>query len=75
MKRRLTLTFTSELVTEPVIYNLGQQFRLVTNIRSANITEERGWMMLEVEGEEEDIENGLAWAISRGVRVEITEEG
>ena len=70
MKRRVMFTFPPELVTDPVIYNLGMEFRVVTNIRRADVTEDRGWVILELEGEEKDIEDGLAWVSSRGVRVD-----
>ncbi len=69
-KRRVMFTFTSELITEPIIYNLGQQFRLVTIIRRADLAEDRGYIVLELDGKDEDIEAGIAWAISRGVRVD-----
>ena len=69
-KRRMMFTFPTELITEPVIYNLGQQFRVVTNIRRADVTEDRGWVLLEMEGAEEDIEQGIAWVTSKGVRVD-----
>ena len=69
-KRRVMFTFPEELIKTPVIYNLSQQFNLVTNILQADITEDRGWVVLELDGKDEDIEAGLAWAISRGVRVE-----
>ena len=69
-KRRVMLTFSQEIVSEPIIHNLGQQFNLVTNIRQADVTEDRGWVILELDGKEEDIEAGTTWAISRGVRVE-----
>ena len=70
VKRRLMFTFTQDLVKEPVIYTLGQQFNIVTNIQLADIEEDRGWAILELEGSEEDIEQGIAWAISRGMRIE-----
>ena len=69
-KRRVRLNFAEEPIKEPVIYNLSQQFKVVTNIRLADITETRGWVVLELEGAEKDIEDGLAWVTSRGVRVE-----
>ena len=69
-KRRLMLTFPEELIRDPIIHNLGQQFNIVTNILRADVTEDRGWVVLEVEGKNEDIEAGITWAISRGVRVE-----
>ncbi len=69
-KRRVMFTFPPELVTEPVIYNLGQKFKVITNIRRADITEDRGWVVLELEGREEDIEQGIAWVTAKGVRVD-----
>ncbi len=69
-KRRLMFTFPPELITEPVIYKLGQQFKVVTNIRRADVTENKGWVVLELDGNEADIERGIAWVISRGVRVD-----
>ncbi len=70
VKRRVMFTFPEELVREPIIYNLSHQFRVVTNIRRADVSESRGWVALELEGDERDIEQGIAWVTSRGVRVE-----
>jgi hypothetical protein len=69
-KRRVLFTFPTELIKEPIIYNLGQQFKVVTNVRQADVSEDRGWVVLELEGEETDIERGLAWVTGRGVRVD-----
>ena len=69
-KRRVMLTYSPELSSEPIIYTIGQQFNLVTNIHRADATEDRGWIELELEGAERDIEAGIAWAISRGVRID-----
>lgn len=71
IKKQVTLTFPQELIREPIIYTLGEQFRVVTNIHSADVAEERGWVVLVLEGEEDDVEQGIAWAISRGVRVDV----
>jgi len=68
-KRRVMFTFSPEVITEPIIYNLGQQFRLITNILRADLTVDRGWTVLELDGKDEDIEAGIAWATSKGVRV------
>ena len=69
-KRRVMLTFPSEVVAEPITYNLGQQFNLITNIHRAELAEDRGWIVLELDGEDKDIEAGITWAISKGVRVD-----
>ena len=69
-KRRVMLTFSPETSSEPIVYNLGRQFNLVTNIHEADATEDRGWIALEVDGEEKDIEAGITWVISKGIRVD-----
>ena len=69
-KKQMMFTFPEELIKEPIIYNLSQGFNVVTNIRRADVTESKGWVMLELEGEENDIEEGIAWVTSRGVRVD-----
>ena len=75
LKRRVMLNYPKELLSEPIIYTISQQFNLVANILQADVTEERGWITLELEGRDEDIEDGITWAISKGMRVEpISEE-
>ncbi len=69
-KQRVKFTFPQELITIPIIYDLGRQFNIVTNIRRADVTEDRGWVILELEGDLEEIERGLEWVASRGVRVD-----
>ena len=70
VKRRMMFTFPQEHLKEPIIYNLSHQFQIVTNILQADITDDKGWMIVELEGDSEEIENGIAWVTARGVRVE-----
>ena len=69
-KQRVKFTFPTELVKEPVIYYLGRDFNLVTNIRRADVQEDVGWVVLELDGEDADIKRGLEWVGSTGVRVD-----
>jgi ABC-type methionine transport system ATPase subunit len=68
--KRVKFTFPQQLVTQPVIYNLAQKFKVVTNIRRADVREDMGWVVLELEGEEDEIDRGLAWVTGTGVRVD-----
>ena len=70
VKMKAKFTFPTDLVTEPVIYGLGKHFDVITNIRRADVTETQGWVILELEGEEEQINRGLAWVSETGVRVD-----
>ena len=67
---RYRFTFPSDLIQEPVIWKLGREFELVTNIRRANVVEDSGWVILELDGEHEEIDRGVSWVTSRGVRVD-----
>ncbi|MBT9159014.1 MAG: NIL domain-containing protein [Dehalococcoidia bacterium] len=69
-KRGVMFTFPTEMIREPIIYNLGRRFDVVTNIRRADVSEDKGWVVLELEGKEEDIEQGIAWVVTKGVRVD-----
>ena len=68
--RKVKLTFLQQLITLPIIYELGKEFNLVTNIRRADVTQEHGWVVLELEGDVEEIERGLDWVAAKGVRVD-----
>ena len=69
-KQRVKFTFVDDLVKQPVIYELGRDFEIVTNIRRADVGEEMGWVILELEGEDQEIKRGLEWVSSTGVRVD-----
>ncbi len=67
---RVKFTFPPDLVNTPVIYNMGKEFGVATNIRRANLSHDRGWVILEVVGTDQAIQNSLKWAREQGVRIE-----
>jgi hypothetical protein len=66
----MKFTFETKLIKEPLIWRLAKDFDVVTNIRRADVTEDRGWVVLELDGEFEEIERGVAWLQEQGVRVD-----
>ena len=74
-KARLHLTFPEHLIDEPVIYALGKDFGLVTNIRRANVDETAAWAIVEVDGDDDRIADAVAWLVGRGVQVDRLEGG
>lgn len=72
-RQRIKFTFPQELIKEPLIYELGKQFNVVTNIRRADVTADRGWVILELDGDLAEIERGINWVASKGVRVDPVE--
>lgn len=71
---RVHLAYPADLVSEPIIYRLGRDFAVVTSVRRANIEEGRGWVILDITGEEEAIEEALASVREQGVTVDVIEE-
>jgi ABC-type methionine transport system ATPase subunit len=72
-RRRLKLIFGPDMVKEPVIYQLGKKFEIVTNIRRADVTRDQGWVLLEISGEPEELDRGVTYLESCGVKVEQAE--
>ena len=72
-RRRVKLIFGPSLVKEPVIYQLGRKFEIVTNIRRADVSKDQGWVLLEVSGEPEELDRGMEFLESCGVKVEPAE--
>jgi ABC-type methionine transport system ATPase subunit len=68
--KRVRFTFPEEMIKEPIIYLLGREFAVVTNIRMADVDEHTGWVILELDGDPGEIERSLAWAQTKGVRVD-----
>ena len=69
-KRQVMFTFPRKLIKEPIIYQLSHKFKVVTNIRRADVSEDRGWVVLELEGDEKEIDAGVDWVREKGVRVD-----
>ena len=67
---KVKFTFPQELITEPIIYGLEMKYKIVTNVRRADVREDMGWVMLELEGDESEINKGIDWVRSTGVRVD-----
>jgi ABC-type methionine transport system ATPase subunit len=68
--KRVRFTFPEELIKEPLIYNLGREFEVVTNVRMADVDEKTGWVVLELEGDMAEIDRSIDWARAKGVRVD-----
>ena len=74
VKKKVYLTFPSTKIKEPVIWEMGNRFKVVTNIRQASISEELGLVAVELEGEDAEVEKAIAHARSRGIKVEPIEQ-
>ncbi|PAW81032.1 MAG: ferredoxin [Pedosphaera sp. Tous-C6FEB] len=70
---RLWLTFPAPLIKRPVIWELGQKFKVVFNLRQVSVGKDIGIVCLELDGARTEIKNAINWLESLGIKVEPVE--
>ena len=70
---RFHIRFPEDKIKEPVIYQIGREYKVVTNVRRADVRETTGWMDLELSGETSEIERAVAGLRQKGVIVDPIE--
>lgn len=69
-KLRFHIRFPEEKIPEPVIYQIGHDYQVVTSIRRADVRATTGWMDIEFSGETEEIERAIEGLRNQGVLVD-----
>ncbi|MBI3648063.1 MAG: NIL domain-containing protein [Actinobacteria bacterium] len=50
MRAQFHLKFPEHLVREPMVYRVGKEFGVQTNIRRAKVDELTAWFLIDLEG-------------------------
>ncbi len=69
-EQNLRLIYPPSLINVPIIYQLIRRYDISVNILRAHVTEEEGWLDIQVDASPEVIEEALAWLKSQGVDVQ-----
>lgn len=72
-KMRLWLMYPPKQITNPVIWELGHKFKVMTNVRQASVNDEIGIVCLELDGKRSEIKSAIKWLEAQGVKVEPIE--
>lgn len=70
---KVHITFPEEKIKDPVIYQIGKEYNVITNIRKADVTEKTGWVDLELTGDPKEIERAVQGLKKKGVIVDPIE--
>lgn len=70
---KVHITFPEERIKEPIIYQIGHEYKVITNIRRADVTSKTGWMDVELTGDAAEIERAIAGLKAKGVKVDPIE--
>ncbi|MBL7049890.1 MAG: NIL domain-containing protein [Nitrospira sp.] len=73
MKTRIKLTFPQDLIREPVIFEMAKKYDIMPNIRRAKITASIGEIILELDGEEQNVQQGIEHLRQQGINIELIE--
>ena len=63
-------TRTSEQVRAPILYRLARDFNVVTNVRRAQISDDYGYVEVDIEGTLEEVQLAISWLHTTGLQVE-----
>jgi ABC-type methionine transport system ATPase subunit len=66
---RLFVSFPEELVDRPLVYEIIKKFDVVPNIRRANVEGHSGWLILEVNGEQSQLDGAIVYFEGLGCTV------
>ena len=69
IKKSIHFEFAQDLVREPLLYRINRSFDVVVNIRGASVRDEGGFMALELEGEQAEVDRVLAFLKEQGAKV------
>jgi hypothetical protein len=64
------LTFPDGPERERTVAMLRTSFPVHLNVRRANVDQEASWFIVELTGEDEEIEGAVAWLLDQGVQVD-----
>ena len=70
---RFHIRFPEDKIKEPIVYQIGREFKVVTNVRRADVRETTGWMDLELTGDTAEIERAVEGMRKKGVIVDPIE--
>tara|TARA_Y100001934_G_scaffold282750_1_gene398111 strand:+ start:19304 stop:19642 length:339 start_codon:yes stop_codon:yes gene_type:complete len=68
-------TYPGKRLKDPIIWEVGQKFKVVTNVRTASVDIDMGIVGIQLEGEREEIKRAIAYVEKKGVNVEPVEIG
>jgi len=73
VKKMVKLVFPEDLIKEPITFRMAKKYDIIPNIRRARVTDTIGELVLELDGEERNIEKGIRYLKKLGVDVKPIE--
>ena len=72
-KLRFHIRYPEEKIPEPILYEIGKEYKVVTSIRRADVRETTGWLDVEFTGEADEIDRAVEGLRQKGCIVDPIE--
>jgi hypothetical protein len=70
---RFHIRFSEEKIRQPIIYQIGREYNVVTDVRRADVRDTTGWADIELSGDTAEIERAVAGLRAKGCVVDPIE--
>jgi ABC-type methionine transport system ATPase subunit len=67
IKKNIHFDFDQAKVREPLLYRINRSFEVVVNIRGASVSDQGGFIALELEGEKAEIDRVMTYLRDQGI--------
>ncbi len=77
-KLRFHIRYPEEKIPEPILYEIGHEYKVIPSIRRADVRETTGWMDVEFSGETDEIDRAIEglrqkWCIVDPIELNVVE--
>ena len=72
-KLRFHVRYPEEKIPEPILYEIGHEYKVIPSIRRADVRETTGWMDVEFSGETDEIDRAVEGLRQKGCMVDPIE--
>ncbi|MGV7228058.1 MAG: NIL domain-containing protein [Nitrospirales bacterium] len=72
-KLRFHIRYPEEKIPQPILYEIGLEYKVIPSIRRADVRETTGWMDVEFSGEIDEIERAIEGLRKKGCIVDPIE--
>ena len=70
---RFHIRFPEDKIREPIIYQIGREYNVVTDVRRADVRDTTGWADVELSGDTVEIERAVVGLRAKGCVVDPIE--
>jgi LysM repeat protein len=71
VKQRVKVTFPEEMTKQPTLWQIARDFDVTVNVAEGLVTDKSGWLVLDIEGDREEVRRVLVYLKGKGAKLAI----